>query len=41
MEEHAKTIKDLDLDQNKLPIEGALAIPWSAESDEFGFTIVI
>ena len=39
--ERAKSFKDLDLDQDKLPIERALGIQWSAESDEFGFKIVI
>ena len=38
-DERAKEVKDLDLD--KLPIERALGIQWSAESDEFYFKIVI
>jgi hypothetical protein len=40
-EERAKEVKDLDLDQDKLPIERALGIQWSAESDKFCFKIVI
>ncbi|CAB4014860.1 Tyrosine kinase receptor Cad96Ca, partial [Paramuricea clavata] len=40
-EERAKQVKDLDLDQDKLPIERALGIQWSAESDKFCFKIVI
>ena len=40
-EERAQEVKDLDLDQDKLPIERALGIQWSAESDKFCFKIVI
>ena len=40
-DERAKEVKDLDLDQDKLPIERALGIQWSVESDEFFFKIVI
>jgi hypothetical protein len=40
-EERAKEVKDLDLNQDKLPIERALGVQWCAESDEFGFKIVI
>ena len=40
-EERAKEVKDLDLDRDKLPIERALGIQWSAESDKFCFKIVI
>jgi hypothetical protein len=40
-EERGKEVKDLDLDQDKLPIERALGIQWSAESDKFCFKIAI
>lgn len=40
-EERAENVIDLDLDQDKLPIERALGTQWSAESDEFCFKIVI
>lgn len=40
-DEGAKEVKDLDLDQDKLPIERALGIQWSAGSDKFYFKIVI
>lgn len=39
--EMAKELKDLDLDQDLLPIERALRIQWCVESDQFKFRIAI
>lgn len=39
--EMAKEVKDLDLDQDSLPIERALGVQWCVESDQFKFRIVI
>ena len=39
--ERAKEVKDLDLDQDSLPIERALGVQWCVESDKFKFRIVI
>ena len=39
IEERAKEVKDLDLDKDKLPIEGALGMRWDIESDMFFFSI--
>lgn len=40
-EERAKEVKDLDLDQDILPVERALGVQWCAQSDTFGFSISI
>ena len=40
-EERAKEVKDLDLDQDILPVERALGVRWCAQSDTFGFSITI
>jgi hypothetical protein len=37
--ERAKEVKDLDLDQDSLPIERALGVRWCVESDTFCFKI--
>lgn len=39
--ERADGVKNLDLDQETLPIERALGIHWNVESDTFQFKIVI
>lgn len=39
--EMPKELKDLDLDQDLLPIERALGIQWCVESDQFKFRIAI
>ncbi|XP_033762629.1 uncharacterized protein LOC117344089 [Pecten maximus] len=41
VDERAKEVKDLDLDQDTLPIERALGVQWCIESDIFRFKIVI
>ncbi|XP_043113913.1 uncharacterized protein LOC122358188 [Puntigrus tetrazona] len=38
-EEKAKEVKELDLDKEKLPMERALGIHWSTETDSFYFKI--
>ena len=40
-EDRAKGIKDLDLLQDKLPVERALGIQWCVESDTFQFRLVL
>lgn len=40
-EERSKEVKDLDLDQDILPVERALRVRWYAQSDTFGFSITI
>ena len=40
-EDRAKGIKDLDLRQDKLPVERALGIQWCVESDTFQFRKVL
>ncbi|XP_025763461.1 uncharacterized protein LOC112847046 isoform X2 [Oreochromis niloticus] len=40
-EERASEVKDLDLDQDKLPIERALGVQWCIQSDSFRFKIVM
>lgn len=40
-EKRAKEIKDLDLDQDMLPVERALGVQWCIESDSLQFKIVI
>ena len=37
--ERAKRIKNLDLDRDELPMERALRVDWSIESDSFKFRI--
>ncbi|VDI07764.1 Hypothetical predicted protein [Mytilus galloprovincialis] len=39
VEERAKEIKDLDLDQDSLPIDRALGVQWCVDSDKFHFNI--
>lgn len=39
--ERAKEVKDLDLDQDVLPIERALGVQWCVQSDSFKFRIAI
>ncbi|VDI00951.1 Hypothetical predicted protein [Mytilus galloprovincialis] len=39
VEERAKEIKDLDLDQDSVPIDRALGIQWCVDSDKFHFNI--
>ncbi len=39
--EKAKEVKDLDLDQDSLPMERAFGVQWCVESDQFKFRIVI
>ncbi|KAL4005475.1 hypothetical protein ACER0C_005188 [Sarotherodon galilaeus] len=39
--EKAKEVKDLDLDQDVLPIERALGVQWCVQSDSFKFRIAI
>lgn len=39
--EWADGVKNLDLDQETLPMERALGIHWNVESDTFQFKIVI
>jgi len=36
-DERAKELKDLDLDQDSLPIERALGVQWCIQSDCFKF----
>ncbi|XP_014676416.1 PREDICTED: uncharacterized protein LOC106816352 [Priapulus caudatus] len=38
-EERAKTVKDLNLDEQVLPTERALGVTWNAESDKLGYRI--
>jgi hypothetical protein len=38
-QERAKRIKNLDLDRDELPMERALRVDWSIESDSFKFRI--
>ena len=40
-EDRAKGIKDLDLLQDKLPVERAIGIQWCVESDTFQFRLVL
>ena len=40
-EDRAKGIKDLDLLQDKLPVERALGIQWCVELDTFQFWLVL
>ena len=40
-EEQAKGIQNLDLSQNRLPIERALGVQWCVESDTFQFRIEV
>lgn len=40
-EERASEVKDLDLDQDTLPIERALGVQWCIQSDSFRFKIVM
>ncbi|XP_077978766.1 uncharacterized protein LOC144434185 [Glandiceps talaboti] len=40
-EERAKEVKNLDLDQDNLPMERALGMCWDVETDKFGFLIQI
>lgn len=40
-ERRAKEIKDLDLDQDVLPVERALGVQWCIESDSLQFKIVL
>ncbi|XP_077986269.1 uncharacterized protein LOC144440764 [Glandiceps talaboti] len=40
-EERAKEMKNLDLDQDNLPMERALGMCWDVETDKFGFLIQI
>lgn len=37
-EERSKEVKDLDLEQDILPVERALGVRWCAQSDTFGFS---
>lgn len=39
--ERVKEVKDLDLDQDSLPIDRALGVQWCVESNQFKFRIVI
>ncbi|XP_064622573.1 uncharacterized protein LOC135484816 [Lineus longissimus] len=39
VEDRAKTIKDLDLTSDSLPIERALGVQWDTETDTFGLKI--
>ncbi|XP_071058619.1 uncharacterized protein [Pseudochaenichthys georgianus] len=39
--ERAKEVKDLDLDNDTLPVERALGVQWCVESDVFKFKIMI
>lgn len=39
--ERESKVKDLDLDHDVLPLERALGVQWSAESDSFQFKVVV
>ena len=39
--EKAKSLKDLDLNTDPLPVERALGVHWCVENDSFGFRIVL
>ena len=41
LEDRAEEIKNIDLDQDVLPIEGALGIQWCIENDCFNFRITL
>ena len=38
-DERSKTVADLDLDSERLPVERALGVRWDTESDKFGVKI--
>ncbi|KAK7899043.1 hypothetical protein WMY93_019896 [Mugilogobius chulae] len=40
-EERAKEVKDLDLDNDALPVERALGVQWCVQSDSFKFKITL
>ena len=41
MEDHAKGIRELNLEKDKLPMERTLGVGWCIESDNFKFRIVM